>query len=40
MRFRALTVYPLDGSGKRMAPLAGGEKVRLNAETPWYELVK
>jgi hypothetical protein len=40
MKFRALTVYPLDGSGKRMAPLAGGEKVRLNAETPWYELVK
>jgi hypothetical protein len=40
MKFRAMTVYPLDGCGKRMAPLAKGESVRLNAETPWYELVK
>ena len=40
MKFRAMTVYPLDGCGKRMTPLAKGESVRLNAETPWYELVK
>jgi hypothetical protein len=40
MKFRAMTVYPLDGSGKRMAALAKGASVRLNAETPWYELVK
>jgi hypothetical protein len=40
MKFRAMTVYPLDGAGKRMAPLAKGVSVRLNAETPWYELVK
>ena len=40
MKFRAMTVYPLNGAGRRMSPLAKGVSVRLNAETPWYELVK
>jgi hypothetical protein len=40
MKFREMAVFPLDGAGKRMAPLAKGASVRLNAETPWYELVK
>jgi hypothetical protein len=48
----ALTVYPLDGAGRRLKPLAeseverveGGFRVRLQAEgqdfSPWYELVR
>jgi hypothetical protein len=45
----ALTVYPLDGTGKRLAPLgdvertAGGFRIHLQADgqalSPWYELV-
>jgi hypothetical protein len=48
----ALTVYPLDGAGRRLKPLAesdverveGGFRVHLQAEgqsfSPWYELVR
>jgi hypothetical protein len=40
MKFRALTVYPLDGAGKRMPPLPKSETVHLNADTPWYEFAR
>lgn len=42
-RAKAVTVYPLDGTGKRLAGVkaekAGdGFRVKLEAETPWYEV--
>jgi hypothetical protein len=40
LKFRAMKVYPLDGSGKRMPPLASGTTIHLTAATPWYELLK
>lgn len=45
----SLSVYPLDGTGARLAPLEvaavpGGFRVHLNAEgqpiSPWYEVVE
>lgn len=43
---RSLTVYPLDGAGQRMKPLAGeverisgGWSIRLAADSPWYEMI-
>jgi len=40
---RSLTVYPLDGRGARgngvqAEPIPAGFRIRLNAETPWYEI--
>ena len=40
LKFRGVTVYPLDGCGNRMPAIEGGDRIRLNAATPWYELVK
>jgi hypothetical protein len=45
---KSLTVYPLDGQGKRKAALgatdvtksASGFRIHLAAETPWYEIVR
>jgi hypothetical protein len=39
-----VTVYPLDGAGSRMKPVAvktvdGGFEIHLNADAPWYEVV-
>jgi hypothetical protein len=41
---KQVTVYPLDGAGSRMKPVAvktvdGGFEIHLNADAPWYELV-
>jgi hypothetical protein len=41
---KQVTVYPLDGAGGRLKPMAvktvdGGFEIRLNADAPWYELV-
>jgi hypothetical protein len=41
---KQMTVYPLDGAGGRMKPLAvkavdGGFEFHLNADAPWYEVV-
>jgi hypothetical protein len=40
LQLRGVTVYPLDGSGKRQAPLERGNRIHLNAATPWYELTR
>jgi hypothetical protein len=46
---KSLTVYPLDGAGKRLAPIAaervpGGFRIHLQADgqpmSPWYELAR
>lgn len=42
-RARAVTVYPLDGTGRRLAGVkaektAGGFRMKLEAEAPWYEV--
>jgi hypothetical protein len=41
---KQITVYPLDGAGGRMKAIAskaveGGFEFRLNADSPWYEVV-
>jgi len=43
---KSLAVYPLDGAGNRMAPLAGPEvkkvgktfRIHLASDAPWYEI--
>jgi prolyl oligopeptidase len=42
-KLRAISVYPLDGAGKRLGPIPvektpQGYRFRLSAETPWYEI--
>ena len=42
-KLRAISVYPLDGSGKRLGPLPvektpQGYRFRLDSSTPWYEI--
>lgn len=42
-KLRAISVYPLDGSGKRLGPLPvektpHGYRFRLDSSTPWYEI--
>jgi len=42
-KLRAISVYPLDGTGKRLSPIPvektpQGYRFRLSAEAPWYEI--
>lgn len=42
-KLRAISVYPLDATGKRLTPLPvektpQGYRFRLTADTPWYEI--
>jgi len=40
LEFRGVTAYPLDGSGRRLPAVEGRDRMRLNADSPWYELVR